>query len=274
VDTVHPPHYFAALQSFVSLSYDDIRLERELPDIAALHESLAPTHDAAEIPVLKDYWIYVLQEALTETVSRHLYQTEEYDFFATYFRLPDIVQHVALTLIEPDYVDDTLEKLRRAELSDAERAAFQDRLASVLEPFYAYMASLIDAYASNLPDDAYLIVVSDHGFALHGGGYDHYHIPESMKAPDGIFLMLGPGVVPGEVTSVSVYDIAPSILYLYGLPVGESMDGEPLTAALDLERDVQQARYGPELMTPKEHRRDEEIDEQTLEELRSLGYIQ
>jgi len=273
-DSVHPPQYFGELQQFLSFDYDDIRRQRELPDIAALHESLAPGRDANQIPVLKDYRIYVLQEALTETVSRHLFETEDYDLFATYFRLPDIVQHVALSLIDPDVVDATLQKLRHGELTESERAAFQERLASVLEPFYRYMESIIEAYVQALPEDAYLIVVSDHGFTLHAGGYDHYHIPDTMEAPSGVFLMMGPDVVAGEVPSVSVYDVAPTILHLYGLPVGETMDGVPLTAALGFERAITRQRYAHELMTPKEHRRDEDIDARTLEELRSLGYIQ
>lgn len=274
MDSVHPPQYFDALQPFVRLDYNDIREARALPDIAELHESLDPSNDAGEIPVLKDYTVYVLQEALIENVSRYLYETEDYDLFATYFRLPDIVQHVALELIEPDFVDATLAKLKRGELAEDERAAFQERLATVLEPFYRYMESVIVSYARNLPDDTYLIVVSDHGFTLHGGGYDHYHIPETMKAPNGIFLMMGPDVVPGRVPAVSVYDIAPTILHLYGLPTGETMDGEPLTSALGFERAITRQRYARELMTPKEHERDAEIDARTLEELRSLGYIQ
>ena len=39
------------------------------------------------------------------------------------------------------------------------------------------------------------------------------------------------------------------------------------------ERDTGTKRYARELMEPKEHRRDAEIDARTLEELRSLGYI-
>ena len=86
--------------------------------------------------------------------------------------------------------------------------------------------------------------------------------------------MMAPDVVPGRVSSVSVYDIAPIVLHLYTLPVGETMDGKPLTTALGFERAVHRQRYARALMTPKEHERDREIDERTLEELRSLGYIQ
>jgi len=90
---------------------------------------------------------------------------------------------------------------------------------------------------------ALLIVVSDHGFSLHRGGYDHYHIPESFPAPSGIFVMKGPGAKPGLVPSVSIYDIAPTILHLFDLPVGENMDGGAVTAALTWERDTGSTRY-------------------------------
>lgn len=273
-DSVHPPMLFETLRTFVSLDYDDIRRDRELPDIAAAHDRLAPTNDSTTIPVLKDFWIYVLQEALVENVAHHLFETERYDFFAAYFRLPDIVQHVALRLIEPELVETTLTKLQRGDLTEAEERAFRERLALVLEPFYGYMESIIGDYLEAVDDDTYLFVVSDHGFSLHGGGYDHYHIPEQAKAPEGVFVMAGPDTVPGRVPAVSVYDIAPTILYLYDLPIGEAMDGKPLTAALDIERKIDARRYGRDLMTPKEHRRDREIDERTLDELRSLGYIQ
>ena len=273
-DSVHPPHYFRELKPFLSLDYEDIRVRRELPDLPRLHESLSPSNNAEDIQVLKDYRIYVLQEALNENVAKHLYESEEFDLFAAYFRLPDIVQHTALSLIDPDQVEKTLAAIQKGELTSDDRALFQESLAAVLEPFYRYMERLIESYLSSMPESAYLIVVSDHGFSLHRGGYDHYHIPESFPAPSGIFMMKGPGTKPGRVpSSVSVYDIAPTILHLFDLPVGEDMDGSVVTAALTWERDTGKKRYAGELMAPKEHRRDAEIDARTLEELRSLGYI-
>ena len=272
-DSVHPPQYFRELKPFLSLDYEDVRAQRELPDLPGLHESLRPSNNAEDIQVLKDYRIYVLQEALNENVAKHLYESEDFDFFAAYFRLPDIVQHTALSLLDPDQVEKTLAAMRKGELTSDDRALFEESLAAVLEPFYCYMERLIESYLNAMPENAYLIVVSDHGFSLHRGGYDHYHIPESFPAPSGIFLMKGPGTKPGLVPSVSVYDIAPTILHLFDLPIGEDMDGSAVTTALTWERDTGKKRYARELMEPKEHRRDAEIDARTLEELRSLGYI-
>jgi len=115
---------------------------------------------------------------------------------------------------------------------------------------------------------------------LHAGGYDHYHIPESEPPPPGIFSMRGPLARSGRTDSMNVYDIAPTILYLFDRPVGSAMDGKAATELLRMERDVRFERYSRELMktaAPGDPDRDaeleQEIREKTLRELRSLGYI-
>ena len=47
--------------------------------------------------------------------------------------------------------------------------------------------------------------------------------------PEGYFVMAGPGVPPqGEVRELSLLDVAPTVLYLMGLPVPEDMEGRVL----------------------------------------------
>jgi hypothetical protein len=53
-------------------------------------------------------------------------------------------------------------------------------------------------------------------------------------APDGYFLAVGDGIKPGAtLTRGSVLDIAPTVLYLMGLPVARDMEGRVLTEILD-----------------------------------------
>jgi len=48
-------------------------------------------------------------------------------------------------------------------------------------------------------------------------------------APDGFLLAVGDGIKPGaELRSASVLDVAPTILYLMGLPVARDMEGRVL----------------------------------------------
>jgi hypothetical protein len=60
------------------------------------------------------------------------------------------------------------------------------------------------------------------GTATHGG------------APDGVLLAAGGGIRPGAVaTRASILDVAPTLLYLLGLPVARDMEGRVLTEILD-----------------------------------------
>jgi predicted AlkP superfamily phosphohydrolase/phosphomutase len=239
-DTVHPEELFDRLAPMLELDFETVRRERDLPDLRLEDDA-----------VLKDYPTYVLQDALVENVAFDLYRTEKHDFFAAYFRLPDIVQHAALRLVKPG-----------------------EEIADVLLPFYRYMERIVERAAR---DDAYLVVLSDHGFTLHAGGYDHYHIPQDAPPPAGMFLMQGPAVRPGRTTSMSVYDVAPTLLHLFGLPVGKDMDGKAATYLLNVNRTVRYEAYSRELMkrsAPGGHQDlDREIQEKTLKELKALGYI-
>jgi hypothetical protein len=53
-------------------------------------------------------------------------------------------------------------------------------------------------------------------------------------APDGVLLVVGEGIRPGATPSrASVLDIAPTLLYLLGLPVARDMEGRVLTEILE-----------------------------------------
>ncbi|MEM9408037.1 MAG: alkaline phosphatase family protein, partial [Acidobacteriota bacterium] len=120
-----------------------------------------------------------------------------------------------------------------------------------------------------------LIIVSDHGFDFSEGHHTH--------APDGIFFGRGPAFEAGRrMDRLHVLDIAPLMLDLVGLPVADDMpgaepiDGEPpFRAALSEEQRANHALR----RTPSYGRRelralsDTPFEEETLQKLRSLGYI-
>jgi predicted AlkP superfamily phosphohydrolase/phosphomutase len=255
-DTVHPQELFDRLSPMLDLDYEAVRSERMLPDLRR--------DDHA---VLKDYPVYVLQEALIENIALDLYRTETFDFFAAYFRLPDIVQHAALALVE-----------RGEEEDRAPAKEVQEEIAEALLPFYRNMERVLERFLeAEGSERTHFVVLSDHGFTLHHGGYDHYHIPEKEPAPEGIFLMRGPLVRAGRIPSIDVYDVAPTLLHLFDLPVSDRMDGEAVTGILDSTREVRFERYSREMMRTAGRSADPELDreiqEKTLRELRSLGYI-
>ena len=62
------------------------------------------------------------------------------------------------------------------------------------------------------------------------------------RAPDGFMLAYGTAVKPGRYPRGSVVDIAPTLLYYFGLPIGRDMDGfaraDIFTTAFSAERPI------------------------------------
>jgi len=118
------------------------------------------------------------------------------------------------------------------------------------------------------PNDA-LIIVSDHGFEMNGNQHEF--------GPSGIVILYGaPFKKNYRLSGASVYDIAPTVLYLLGLPVGGDMEGKVLTDAIDPEW----LRTHPvrkidtyETVRRKPSQIPRKISEDALKRLRAVGYI-
>jgi predicted AlkP superfamily phosphohydrolase/phosphomutase len=95
--------------------------------------------------------------------------------------------------------------------------------------------------------------------------------------PEGIFILRGSDIVPKNIGSLSLVDIAPTILHLLSLPIPADMDGRVLTeifkAGSSAEREViySGATRKDEKGKPVEWK---EVDEWEIRErLRKLGYL-
>ena len=149
-------------------------------------------------------------------------------FFATYYRGLDVVGHRFLRFARPEAFGDVRPEERR-------------RYGNVMDAYAAFLAQGVGELAQSLRPDELLIVVSPYGMeplppwrraweTLMG---DRWVSGTHGDAPDGVILALGDGIRPGSVLrSASVLDIAPTILYLMGLPVARDMEGRILTDML------------------------------------------
>jgi tetratricopeptide (TPR) repeat protein len=80
--------------------------------------------------------------------------------------------------------------------------------------------------------ETYVMIVSDHGFQSGITRPRTAVEPAQWHRPQGIFLLSGPGIVADQmIESATLLDIAPTILTLLGLPVGEDMEGKVLVNA-------------------------------------------
>jgi predicted AlkP superfamily phosphohydrolase/phosphomutase len=146
-------------------------------------------------------------------------------FFATYVYGLDVVGHGFLRYAEPDRFGDVRpEEVRRY-------GRVLDRYLSLVGQWLA------EAERALAPDDL-LVVVSAYGLepvplwrrVLFGALRSGTH----AGAPDGLFLAVGGGIRPGALLrGASVLDVAPTLLYLAGLPVGRDMEGRVLAEAVD-----------------------------------------
>ena len=87
-------------------------------------------------------------------------------------------------------------------------------------------------------------------------------------------MALGPKVKKGRFGIASVYDIAPTILHMFNLPLGKKMDGRPLKEIFKFTRKTRYKTYIQRPYKRKRKKRDKEMDKKTLEEFKSLGYIE
>jgi predicted AlkP superfamily phosphohydrolase/phosphomutase len=116
------------------------------------------------------------------------------------------------------------------DVTDEERR----RLGSILERHYSLMDEVVGRAMTALGPDDLLLVVS--GFGMEPLGFGKRLIERVIgdpdvsgsheAAPDGFLMAYGGAVARGrQQVRASVVDIAPTILYFLGLPIGRDMDG-------------------------------------------------
>ena len=110
-------------------------------------------------------------------------------------------------------------------------------------------------------------------------GRDGVRVPGVVgnHVPEGVYILHGPGVRPGATLDAQITDIAPTVLYLMGLPVPSDMDGRVLLEALEpaYTRDHPVVAGEPAVVAgPVEgYSYSAEEQAQIEEQLRGLGYI-
>ncbi|KPL08180.1 hypothetical protein AMJ86_01610 [bacterium SM23_57] len=191
----------------------------------------------------------------------HLLKTKgQPDFFAVYLDGLDSMEHLYL----PYHFHE-----QHHEMLKPENIA---RLKDVVKEYYVYVDEILGQFLKVLDPSTIVIVVSDHGFdhKLYPGGiYNH------LNAPPGVLLIAGNGIKQGEtITNASVKDITPTILTMFGLPVGRDMDGRVLTEIFNTE-DVPGTwvnTYDTDVREPGRGA-PSQIDKAINERLRALGYV-
>ena len=237
-----------SLRKFIDLGPDESEL-----DNSAVREGL----DALR-------WIYAADKTFVN-VGLDLWREYRPDFFTVYLRGPDAVCH--------SFWGYRGEKGRTASVMSV--------FAPTVDLYYQYMDEVLGLFLAEIDPSVSLLVLSDHGFRgaitlddgtiIHGVGA-HREL--------GIIIARGPhfrreGIIEGAV----VEDITPTILYLAGMPLAHDMVGEPIW---DMFTDEFRAAHPPRFIdtyetgdarAQPEPEGGSPVDEELIERLRSLGYI-
>src|SRR5271156_1975708 len=182
---------------------------------------------AREIDQDQDKRLALFLRTLAECMSVQaaaiwLVENQRWDFFAVYYDSIDHFCHAFMKYHPP----------QQSWIGERDFELYHN----VVSMAYQLQDQMLGALLEKAGEDATVILTSDHGF--HPDHLRPASIPDIPAGPAiehrdlGILAISGPGIKKSELLhGPSLLDVAPTILTLFRLPVGEDMDGKVLTQA-------------------------------------------
>ncbi len=257
------------------------RLEKTLADLRVHPGELTEAHilpfvpNAGEIDQDKDTRLASLGKIIAECSSVHaaatwIMENEEWDFMGIYYDAIDHFSHAFMNFHPPrmEGVPEDLFEMYKG----------------VVEGGYRFHDMMLGRLLTLAGPDTTVILVSDHGFHsdhLRPKGIPHEPAgPAVQHRPLGIIAMKGPHIKKDErVYGATLLDITPTVLTLFGLPVGGDMDGHALVQAFDdpVKPDVIESWEKVEGecgMHAPDVQQDPFAEQAVMEQMVALGYIE
>src|SRR5712691_4650685 len=231
--------------------------------------------DAAKIDQQKDKRLISFAKVLSDNASIHavataLMESEPWDFTAVYYDGVDHFAHAFMAYHPP----------KLPWISDEDFALFKD----VVRGAYRFHDMMLERLLNLAGPETTVILCSDHGF--ESGSQRPRGTPREPAGPAawhrqyGIFVMAGAGIRQDErIYGASLIDIAPTVLTLFDLPIGQDMDGRPLLEAFE---EIPQVKTissweqveGESGMHTGEQQLDPAQANELMQQFAALGYIE
>jgi len=186
------------------------------------------------------------------------------DLAAVYFRGPDVAEHCAFQYAP---------WARHMQVSPEDRRRF----GQVVPETYRMADRFIGSVLARMQPEDTLLIASDHGFGFseERGKYTHLR-----GQPPGVLYALGREFLSGKVIAdADIYDVAPTLFRICGLPPALEMPGSCLEDILTPEFQREHPpldpipTYGTPRSSAEAPERSRDLDKKVTEHLRALGYF-
>lgn len=217
--TIHPERLIKHLKPLrfhpAELTEEDIR--PFMPGLEGLDQE--ELNKAAKEPRVQSLMKIIADCTSIHSAATALMQNEPWDLMAVYYDAIDHFGHAFMKFHPP----------QRQGIEDWDYRLFNH----CVEAGYVYHDMMLGTLLHLGGEDTTVILISDHGF--HPDDLRPTNIPREPAGPAiehrqlGIFAAMGPGFKKDErIYGAGLLDICPTLLHLFGLPVGEDMDGKVL----------------------------------------------
>lgn len=196
-------------------------------------------------------------------MARTIYEREEPDFHTVYLSGVDVLSHRLWHF--------TFESPFSA------TAAERERFGRAIPEYYRHVDAEVGWYLERAGPHTTVVLASDHGF------YGITRVPKGTYYSSGghrmkgVLVMSGAGIEPGrEIRNPSLFDIAPTLLAIFGLPKAADMRGRVLAEAFVdgyLEPIEPIETYETTAFGDEREGKRSAVDDAILERLRTLGYL-
>ncbi len=263
-NAVHPPELAETLAGL--RVHPDCLTPQLVEPFIPLAREIDQDHDKRLAMFLR-----MLAECMSiQSAAVWLLDHQPWDFFAVYFDAIDHFCHGFMRYHPP----------RQSWIGERDFELYHNVVAMA----YQFHDQMLGTLLEKAGQDTTVILMSDHGF--HPDHLRPAAIPDIPAGPAiehrdfGILAISGPGIKKEEALhGPSLLDVAPTILTLYGLPVGDDMDGKVLSQAFVEKPKVAfipswEEVPGPDGRHPPHTRLDPVAAHAALEQMIALGYIE
>ncbi len=252
-------------------SLGDLRVHPMEIEAAPIQQLIprAPELDQSD-PIVRRRLLFLSQH-LAEVISVHAIATEllekqKWDFGAVYYECIDQVGHEFMPFHPP----------RLPEISERDFEFYHE----VMTGIYRFHDLMLGRLVELAGPETHVMLVSDHGFESGPRRPRGPVEPASWHRAQGILVVRGPGIRADErVEGATLLDVAPTVLTLLGLPIGEDMEGKPLVSAFEQPLAIQRTPSWEKLIgndgrlpISSEHE-DPAAAQALLQQFIALGYI-